>query len=487
MKNLKLLCCILFISLKSIGQITDYKTRLDTAISKYNIKTMVIQKTLAEENIANAFNYVIYSSSDLVSNASAFGYSQNEEKTNVSINTNLRLGKELSPYYVKVGASATGSKNIFELYSDGSWNNNISFKIGFIWKICKSGIFYKESEETFNRLNFKRIISASEPLFEKDKYTKEILIEIQNLKQDILTLKNIDNLLNKYPELFKELPQIKKLIEGKKFEDAYSQLDSEEDKINAYLNSLKSQNELDRYIEDVVLYKFDKSNDISYGYSIKWLDFTLNLGNSTYKFTESNIDENILINFNKTYDLTNDFNKLKSILSFNFNHSHNGAKTIWYYQFGLSATSSSFLENSLINGKPKIVLNENLDYIFIDEDNQELGEFNRLKENFETGSFNVYGAIFFTKKKNIGVNLAISHNYLIDKPAATFYNNNFTTLFGPIFRNEKDDQTSLTFGIDLGWENAIYNTKIANGFTGRIRVGIPFNIYSKKKTEKKSQ
>lgn len=487
MKNLKLLCCILFISLKSIGQITDYKTRLDTAISKYNIDTMAIQKTLAEKNIANAFNYVIYSSSDLVSNASAFGYSQNEEKTNVSINTNFRLGMELSPIYAKVGASATGSKNIFELYSDDSWNNNISFKIGLIWKIGKSGIFYKESEETFNRLNFKRKISASEPLFESDKYTEKTLIDIQNLKQDILTLKNIDNLLNKYPELFKELPQIKKLIEVKKFEDAYSQLDSEEDKIIAYLNSLKSQNELDRYIEDVVLYKFDKSNDISYGYSLKWLDFTLNLGNSTYKFTESNIDENILIDFNKTYDLKNDFNKLKSILSINFNHSHNGAKTIWYYQLGLSATSSSFLENSLINGKPKIVQNENLDYIFIDEDNQELGEFNKLKENFKTGSFNAYFASFFTEKKNFGVNIAISHNYLIDKSAATFYNNNFTTLFGPIFRNEKDDQTSLTFGIDIGWENAIYNTKIANDFTGRIRVGIPFNIYSKKKTEKKLQ
>lgn len=483
MKNFTLLYCVLFISINCIGQTPDYKTSLDNAITKYNIKTKVIQDTLLNENIANAFNYVIFSSSDLVSNASAFGYSQNEEKTNVTISTNLRLGKELSPIYAKIGANATGSKNIFNFYSDDSWSNNVSFNIGLILKVGKSSVFFKGDKEKFDKINSKRTINASEPLYQKDKYTNEILTKIQNLKKDILSLRNIDNLVNTYSELFKELPEIKKLIEGKKFEEAFSQLDSEEDKIDKYLKALKSKDKLDRHIENVILYNFDKANDITYGYSLKWFDINLSLGNSTYKFSESNIDESVLEDFSNTFDLTKDLNKLKSVLSINFNHSHNAKETIWYYQLGLSTTSSSFLENTLINGTPKIVQNQNLEYIFQDEGKQVLGTFNNVKENFKTGSFNAYGAIFFTKKKNFGFNLAVSHNYLIDKPDGTFYHNNFTALFGPIFRKEKDDQTSLTFGIDLGWENAIYNTKISNDFTGRIRIGIPFNIYSKKKTE----
>ncbi|MDO6808876.1 hypothetical protein Q4603_09650 [Zobellia galactanivorans] len=52
------------------------------------------------------------------------------------------------------------------------------------------------------------------------------------------------------------------------------------------------------------------------------------------------------------------------------------------------------------------------------------------------------------------------------------------------FRKIKDDNTSLTFGIDIGWSNATYKSKVSNDFTGRIRRGIPFNIYSKKKEDK---
>jgi hypothetical protein len=60
-------------------------------------------------------------------------------------------------------------------------------------------------------------------------------------------------------------------------------------------------------------------------------------------------------------------------------------------------------------------------------------------------------------------------------------------LFGPIFRKEKEGETALTFGIDVGFENGIYGTNVTNDFTGRIRVGIPFNIYTKKKKETKTE
>ena len=142
MKTNPLLIFAFTVSINCIAQ-NDYKTSLNNAINKYDIENYAIQDTLLNENIAKAFNYVIFSNSDLVSNASAFGYSQNEEKTNISISTNLRLGKELSPVYARIGANATGSKNVFEFYSDDSWNNNVSLNLGLILKVWKSSVFFK--------------------------------------------------------------------------------------------------------------------------------------------------------------------------------------------------------------------------------------------------------------------------------------------------------------------------------------------------------
>lgn len=462
------------------AQTPNYRTVLKTELSKYNIESKTIQDKLLNENIAKAFNYVIFSSSDLATNSSAFGYTQNEEKTKVSINANLRLRGELSPLYLKVGANATGGSNIFDFYSDKSWNNNVSLNLGLILKIGNASTFY--NGEDFNLTHLKREINASAPLYAPNKYNQSTINKIDNLKQDILNVNVGADVIKSYASLLKELPQVKKLISEKKYEEAYTKLNEEGIKIQEYIDNKGTQTELENYIKDTVLYNFDKENDITYGYSLQWFDLNLNLGNSTYSFTEENIDNTILTDFNTIFDLTESLNKLKSTISFNYNIIHNGQKTVWFLQGGTSVTSSSFLENSLINGTPEIIKNDNQEYILQDEDQQILGRFKDIKENFKTGTFNAYGAIFFTKKKNFGFNIAFSHNYLIDKPTETYYKNNFTTLFGPIFRKVKDGKTSLTFGIDLGWENARYNTKISNDFTGRIRLGIPFRIFNKNKS-----
>ena len=70
MKTNLLLFLVLILSINCFAQKPDYKTSLDNALNKYYIKKYPIQDTLLNENIAKAFNYVIFSSSDLVSNAS---------------------------------------------------------------------------------------------------------------------------------------------------------------------------------------------------------------------------------------------------------------------------------------------------------------------------------------------------------------------------------------------------------------------------------
>ena len=486
MKSLTLITTALLIALNTFAQDSptpNYKTTFNTLLNKYHIKKQAIQDTLLNKNIATAFSYVILSNSDLAANTSAFGYTQNEEKTNVSINGNLRLGDALSPLFLRVGANATGNKSVFEFYSSDSWQNNVGLNLGLILKVGKSSVFFKGKKEKFDLIQAKRRIRGSEPIYTQKKYTKGVKDKIKKLKDNMLI--SYGNVLKSHKDLFKMYPEIKKLIEKRKYEDAYVKPDAEEKKIGNYLKALTSQKKLEKYIKNDILYNFDKENDITYGYSLKWFDLNINLGNSTYKFTEDNVDKDILDVFSSEFDIKDNVNKLKSILSFTYNQTHNAKKTIWYYQLGLSTTSGSFLENVLIDGTPKVVQNFNSDFILQDEEGQNLGEFNKIKESLKTGAFNAYGAIFFTKNKNFGFNASLSHNYLMNKPEGIFYKNNFTALIGPIFRKEKDGKTSLTFGIDVGWDNAIYKTKVSNDFTGRIRLGIPFNIYKKEKATKK--
>ncbi|GAA3515509.1 hypothetical protein GCM10022393_31800 [Aquimarina addita] len=477
-KYLKII--LMLLSTSSVVCQVEYDSILNNELKKYKANNSVIQSKLFDENMSTAFSNVIFSNSDLVSNTSAFGYSQNEEKTNVSINTNIKLK---STKYLRIGASATGSKSVFEFYSNDSWNNNVSFNIGYVFKVLKSSTSYSISPESKQLLNERRKISASKPIYEKKWYTKDVLDSLKDFKEDVLNRET--GLKEKYTNILKNKPHFKKFIENKNYEALYKAIHEEKELIRKYLKVAEfgTKSEMESYIKNK-LYEFDKQNDITYGYSLKWVDINLSLGNGTYKFTEDNIEMDIVNDFENEFDLSEDLNRLKTTLSLSFNHTKNVNNLVWYYQLGTSFSSGSFLENPLINGTPKIVQNDSGEFTIEDEDEKGLGKFSDIKDNLQTGSFNAYGALFFTKKKNFGFNVAIAHNYLIDKPSEVFYKNNFTTLFGPIFRKVKDNKTSLTFGIDLGWNNAIYNTKVTGDFTGRIRLGIPFNIYEKKKTKK---
>lgn len=463
-----------------------YENKLKTSLTHYH--NNAIQDTLLRENIAQAFSYVIFSNSELATNASAFGYSQNKEKTTIAINTNIRIGNTESPNYIRIGANATGSKNVFEFYGDNSWNNNVGINLGYIRRIGKPSVFYtgKESKELIDN---RRAIYAREIIYNEVKYNKVNLTKIGELKKDIQIIDSKTDLLKdkRYTNLLDILPNVKKLISEKKYEEAYVSLDKEEKKIKKFLTSVGSDEKLEKYIENNIFYTFDKENDITYGYSLSWLDLNLNLSNSNYKFNEDNIDSGVLQNFNNMFNSTEDINKLKSVISLSFNRTHNSKKTIWYYQLGVSGSFGSFLDNSLINGTPKIYQDVNDIFVIRDEDNQTFGFYENIEKTLATGAFNAYGAIFFTKKKNFGFNISAKHEYLIRKPNNTFYKNNFSVLFGPIFRKEKEGETALTFGIDVGFENGIYGTNVTNDFTGRIRVGIPFNIYTKKKKETKTE
>ena len=124
-------------------------------------------------------------------------------------------------------------------------------------------------------------------------------------------------------------------------------------------------------------------------------------------------------------------------------------------------------------------------FILMDEDENQLGSYDQIDHTIGILSANGYGACFFTKKKNFGLNATISLNWKLKEIDNVNVKDSYTILFGPIFRAVKDGKTTVSFGIDIGWDQAVFSERAEKDFTGRVRLGIPFGIYKKdKKTEK---
>jgi len=474
----------LILSTSLIAQ-SDYLTQLDTALGKYDYSKMVIQPKLLDENLSKSFNEVVFASSDLVNGTSAFGYSQNKDKTNVSASTNFRLPK-LKNTFLEFGLKATGGSGIFNLYSKNSWSNNISGSVGFIRKVGKAGSYYNIKEEDYNKLHQRREVIASIPAHWNNRTSTVFINGLESLKKDIIEVEDNEILLKKHNLIFRYLPNLKSLIQEGDRAKVFNQVLAEIKIINAYNTAIKKDSLLLEYIEKTVLYEFDKANDVTYGYNLQWFNVNVNFGNSTYKFNEKNVAESAFTSFMNIYDVKESINKLQTTISGNYNYTHHGEKRLFYGQLGMSIVSGSFLDNPLINGAPKVIQNSNQSFLLEDEDEVQFGRFDEIKEVFTFGAFNMYGAIFFTKKKDFGFSASFQHYYRIGKNNKTFFDNNFSIMAGPLFRKISDDGTSSTFGLEFGWDNARYGQKITDDFTARIRVGIPFNIQpSETKKEQK--
>ncbi|WP_424989318.1 hypothetical protein [Flagellimonas sp.] len=451
-------------------------------------RSKVINDSLLDQNLNKALSYVIFSNSDIASNNSSFGYSQDKEKTNVSINGNFRLGKNKN-VFARFGANASGSKSIFEFYGDGSWRNTVGANLGLIFKVWPGSAYFDSESKSFDELKKRRELFALDPYRNPIRYTTENLKSIEQLKKKLFELDegthtNYITLKAEFHQLMTVIPKLDSLLKKGMIEEAFTLLNKEEkEQVNYQKNVIDSPENVGKYI-DSLFYEFDKKNDKSYGYNLTWVDINVNLSNGNYKFGEDNVDAAILDEFTNSRDDTEN-NVMKATLSANLNKTINKKNVVWFLQLGLSASSGSYLENSLIDGTPKVIEVENEGYFLQDESEQILGSYGDIDKRLKTGQLYGYGAIFITKEKNFGFNATLRHEYLIAQETDGIFRNNFTFLFGPLFRKIKDGETSLSFGIDVGWENAVYGTKVTKDFTGRIRLGIPFNIYSKKKDSPK--
>lgn len=508
-----------------------FQEKLDSVLSDYrtstNNKKQIVHPKLQNKRLTEAFNQVIFGSSDLVDNASAFGVSQNEDKTNVSVNTNFHLwGEAEKQLFLKAGINANGSGSVFNLYSRNEWKSSIGASIGFIYKF-KGNTYSQEGKSLLDYNNLTR------DMFIKDSVEKDLTVNLDLKKYqdvrsnytDLYKLMIGDNEVKhdtakqtllaktykklKTKELFfmdlekkvKKTDVLKKTLNLNQSGEIivylkfalYTPLENDNnDKIIAYLLKnlwSKGDKELKNIINEVSA-QFDKKNIKNTGYSFHWFDFNAAFNNDAFSFSEKadNIKSDIKAEFDAFDTQKTDLNKLNTSLSLNYNYARNKLKGAFYFQGGLKFNSGSFLTSNLINGTPK-VSNKDGNGLFIikddigeESDQQVLGDFNAINQNLKYGSLSIYSAYYFGKKKVFGLSLGLAHRYRIITPNNTIYENNYSILFGPIYRKPvKDDDTGLTFGIDVGLDDALYIADAKDNFVARIRVGIPLKLYNIKK------
>lgn len=489
-----------FIGVIAYSQKQSYKdsifdARLTSALTTYGEEKM-IQDELLNNRLSSAFSQVVFSNSELVDNASAFGFSQNKDKSNVSVNTNFHLlGSAKNQLFLKSGINANGSGSFFDLYSSEEWRSSVGGSVGLIFKFKGTGITNNSKNEIIKNDVLRKLFvndSIKNDLikFQKGEYLKEVNSYLKALKlNDAKSISSKYSNIKTIEKFFKKLDSFRSIDSDGylTFED-YSNtsqnvingriIDKIIDKI--WSNESEGITMMTEIIEDVI-YQFDKKNIKNTGYKFSWFDANIGLNNVSYNFSEkaSNIEESVLPQFNILDAEKTDINKLKTSLSFSFNKARNFSDRATFLKFSTTFTSGSFLASNLIDGTAKISEIGGSDLFLIkDENGLVLGSFDSIKSNLQFGSFDFYYAYLFGKKKVFGLNLNLSHRYKIRVPANTSYVDNYSVLFGTIFRKvSKDDDTGVIFGIDIGYDNAGYKFKAKDSFVARVRVGIPFNLY----------
>ena len=461
-------------------------------LDKYNFKEdgkykngkslQVISPILLNKKIEEIFNQLVFSNGDLVNNASAFGYSQDKDKTKISVSNNFKLNSGTYLSYLKVGANASGTGNVFNLYSDDTWRNNVGISVGGIIKLGSASQYVVSgySDKKFKQDQLGRKVYSGEPLRKRTEYDKLFFAQIESLKSDLEANNSKEYILEKHEGILNHYVSIKDKIELDSIVQAYDLLMVEYNKRISFIAMDMEKSKYKDFIEKKMS-EYDKNNDRLSGYSFKWVDFGLNLSNGTYQFKDESINDNL----SPAFDDEKSLNKLLAKASINLNFTLNNATKVIYLQLGTSFTSGSFLNSNLIDGTPIINSNQGDDFLIVDENEVIIGSYNNIEEEaLQYFDFHGYAAWFFANQKNFGIIVSAQHNFLSKRPEFTTYRNNFSAFFGPVFRTVKGESSGLTFGLDVGFDNAIYNTKITDDFSARLRIGIPFKIYEKKKEKK---
>jgi hypothetical protein len=494
-----------------------YTENLKQELAKFSESNRVVGDKYLNEKVDVILKNVIFNNSDITTTGSSVSIVQGEDKTSLTAAIVNPLSNLASlQTFLKAGVYAKGKDNIFNFYTDDSWKNEIGLNVGIILKMPGSVFFdgnkrkeinenrslfadsirtekYKYfSEENIKIIQQKRILDSiislrtkwiNGAIEEKDFSYDAIKKALQKSLENDPTIKNCNDLLKcpkptGCPDILdcSNLPDYGNLIDEIEKKGILRVKDSINGIYKKY-NSLvgKNENEIENLIKNE-LYQFDKKYDITEGYRLHWIAVEGSIGNSTLKIPNDSI---LTTQELSLYNLKKFDNNLTYNIGTNYNFTHNKNYLI-FAQLGVKADFGDFLDSNLFTGKPSLELVED-EYILYNEDREFLGVYRNLDRTFSTANFNGYFSVFFTKKKNIGLFLSATHNALIRKPNRTYFQNNYSAIVGPLFRQvDKDNNTKAVFGIQVGYENTPYDLRAKDFFIARAKIGIPFNVYNKK-------
>ena len=459
-----------------------YTKTLDEKLKSFENNGRVLGNKYLNEKGDQILKTVIFNNSEITTNGSSISIIQGADKTSLNASIlNPLTGTGAYQTYLKTGVFATGKDNIFNLYSENSWKNEIGLNVGLIIKLPGSVFSVKKESEKMRK---QRLLYSDSIRFNKDMHysdkNKEIIQKRLAIKK-ILELRSQwyenekkekyrlsynqikDSLDSENKELVEEIKKKGLLEVSDSIENIYQKFNS------LTINNIKSTIEKE-------LYEFDKKYDVTKGYRLHWFEISGSLANASLNIPNDSILEN---NELITDDLEKIKNYLKGSAGGSYNYSHN-RNYIIFSQLGFKANWGSYLDSNLFEATPSLQF-ENNDYQLINEDEETLGLYRNVNKNFSTADFSGYISVFFMEKKNIGLFLNANHNALLIKPENTYFENNYSLIAGPLFRQvDKDNNTKAVFGIEIGFENTPYDVKAKDFFIARAKIGLPFNIYNKK-------
>ena len=455
----------------------NYTDTMKTHLNEYDTSSQVIQSKLLNKKIKEILKSVIFNNSELSTDASSFSFTQNEDKTNITTSITTPItgdDDKISQWFLKTGVFAKGESNVFKLYSEDSWQNEVGFNLGFIWKTRGSTFFTAEKAK---KINTKRLQYIDSLIVEKENWSSLKKKQLEKIKDDLDTiLTRRSNPYTGYENIKGHDKDLIALIKKQGFQNVYDSITTALKKYEE-VNYPSNGKIKTRIIEELVA--IDTKLDPTYGYSLHWLDLNFAVANATYNIPNDSIVEQSVL---QPQGLKEFKRQAKYNIDANYNYTRDGAWGLSYATIGTGIQWGNFLDSNTLLESP--LLNpSSFGYSLIDEDGNTLGNYADLSKTSSFGSFKGYAAYFVTKQRTIGLAASGSFHYLIHKPSTTLFKNNYTLLVGPVFRNvDKDGVTKGTFGIEVGFQNTPVGVRAKDYFTAQLKVGIPFTIYTKEKS-----
>ncbi|WP_241330290.1 hypothetical protein [Chryseobacterium arthrosphaerae] len=436
--------------------VKSYNYHIKDVYSKYGDNQVVQPKTLAK-NLNTIYQSIIPNSQSFNDNTTSFSYVQTDDNQKVAISTAYQFS-DISKTFLNVGISVEGKSGIFNIYSSKSWSNNTALTIGISRGFWESQFYTKEYIKKI-KLDEKRKLFA-DSLRAIIQYNA-LLDQVQMHDSLNFYQKRLDDinivLSNSHNSEIKQETLIALYVKKIKYFES---------KINnfKYLDGIYKK---EKIREDVInkFADFDAKSESFHGYNVVWWQVGTKLLNNTYTFKALNNSEKVTnINvFHANINASLMWNTLT-------------AKTANYLTGGVSAFRGSFLSDPSLRGISPLISDTD-----IVNDGIVIGNITNLKKPLWQYSFNVYGASFFLFKKHLGLSGSFIYNNAIKKNFASYYKENYTTLFGPIFKMQGEDSwAKATFGISIGYENLPPKAKAKDYFAIKAYIGVPFNVFQKK-------